>query len=1597
MPIVETQTFALKLLTDLFNRVKNTAGDLLIDQNLLGQDHLPKIWNTVFSVDHLKLGSIQVDAQDTSTGNFTVKGKIDLIPFQNKGIQLQNLGVQIQFFASKDSNKPTETVIECIVDFQGLPTEWDILSLYPYLPPFMNYQTDMLAEGAQESFLRKISFQDIQTRFSSYDFWRVRNEEAETPGLQLLTTLPSDPTLGLELLRAGFNFSSTIVADGDFWGEVKLIQPDLNKLTVFGVAGVDDQGSGNVLIGHSLQDPTTQQYPSLSIGGLKIELRRLCIYSGLENISGAPPGFFFEVYLGPEGGGLELIVQTGIGSTSARILGIFDKGITLSEVESLLGLSNLAQMLPAGHELGQLTLNYLELGISISPMRLDTLEFHITTEKPISVFHDKVEITPTLIWNRYYPQGSDSPTSTLSIAGDWILGGTEFYTSLDPSSGGFFVTMKADQSLNAAELINRFFSTKELPDIDIVDFELDGNFKDSSFSFEIDCTTDWEIDFGGNLPVVFSQLGIQGEYAPPDEDSSGDPTTTGSIVGILLIGNWNLDVEIDWGTSLSIEVQIPQINVTWLIDQLLHEIHIPIELPDFMIQNLDVKITPKTKEFTIQGGSSDTIDFFSGLDLKINSFQAQRKLSDPTNGIYSSTASISITLDVGGVGLVLSGTYDSSISSQNGKPSTEWNFKLQQQNTPIPFGKLIEKFGNWIGIDLPMWVGDLNLQQFYLEFNIGAANKYFITSGAVYDGTAMLGRFSLFAEKNDSTDTYLGSVQDYLTSINSGTYQSAPDTYWDYILDFEVEINIDAANFPLVGSEINSIQAMKLQSIACAIASRKFTQDEITTLVNRLPQGALIPPVKDIDKGKNFSTHIQLGSSVLSLAMPLDGPSAGGAGNNFPVNPASPLQPNYPITPAQRSTVDKTKWFALNVHLGSVTLQRIGVRFENSKVTFLLDAFLSLGGIEIGLAGLGVTSPFDHFQPSFMLEGLSVTYSNPPVTIGGGFLKAAEGLYEGQAILGLTQFELSALGAYSNRNGTVSFFVYLDYSEPLGGPPYFYVMGLAGGFGYNFTLNVPGVDQIRNFPFVQIAEGSESSANSDPVAMLQYLDENRITVPKSGEYWFAAGIRFLTFQMIDSFALATAQLGDHFELDLVGLSTLTIPQGVSNPIAEAQMALKASFDPQNGFFGISAQLTPSSYILSKDCHLTGGFAYFVWLGGDHAGDFVVTFGGYHPSFQVPAHYPNVPRLGIYWQIGSNISIQGYSYFALTPGYLMAGGGLEAVWSCGNLSAWFSAYVDFLLRWKPFHYDADCGVDIGVSYRFSIDLLFYTIHITITVHIGADIHFWGPDFSGIAKIHLWIVSFSISFGDSGQHPDPIKWSEFKTSFLPQQDGQTRGFEISATSGIVKDLSKDTSSKVQWVINPHTLSLSFATSIPLRKTSFGKDTLTSENPAFGIAPMDRKSTDILNSAASITITRDGESAEGDFVLDPLYKNVPDSLWGQSISADLNSKAVLSGILMGYEISPKPIPNPAVTSNIPLFRLEFADDPIQNAYVWETVTEPNIGNLNPEQRRDKIIGTISQTAHSRSDLFSAFGFVPDDFDLSNLSKGSDNAFLTPPKIYS
>jgi hypothetical protein len=371
---------------------------------------------------------------------------------------------------------------------------------------------------------------------------------------------------------------------------------------------------------------------------------------------------------------------------------------------------------------------------------------------------------------------------------------------------------------------------------------------------------------------------------------------------------------------------------------------------------------------------------------------------------------------------------------------------------------------------------------------------------------------------------------------------------------------------------------------------------------------------------------------------------------------------------------------------------------------------------------------------------------------------------------------------------------------------------------------------------------------------------------------------------------------------LLGISTLRQPAGSQDPIAYVEMALKIRFSPDDGLLAAKAVLTPNSYILSKSCKLTGGFAFYAWFSGEHEGDFVVTLGGYHPQFAIPSHYPTVDRLGFNWKIGSDITVKGECYFALTPSSIMAGGRLSAVYEHGRLRAWFIAYADFLIRWEPFHYDIGIGVSIGASYRMSI---FWVSH-TFSIELGAQLHLWGPPFAGTARISWWIISFTIRFGAYDQRPkkDPISWDHFRKSFLPQskdEPAKPDPIHIGITGGLIKE-SKDSNGKEYKIVNPDQLALAVQTAIPVTAIHLNGH-VEKEEKNLGVRPMEATT---LESSLIIVLRKEHEDIE--MKMKRITKGVPEALWSPRPAEErLNKtpiKQVIKDVLTGAQFS---VPDP------------------------------------------------------------------------------------------
>jgi hypothetical protein len=866
---------------------------------------------------------------------------------------------------------------------------------------------------------------------------------------------------------------------------------------------------------------------------------------------------------------------------------------------------------------------------------------------------------------------------------------------------------------------------------------------------------------------------------------------------------------------------------------------------------------------------------------------------------------------------------------------------------------------------------------------------------------------ALNALKVDLKDAFLA----YIKTEQTGQQPSKSN----YLFGVDLGAKLDFSKLPLVGerfSSTNNGDGIGINNLQVIYAKDSFTNDEVTKLDALLPQniakrdanGATAPGTSGnnaaavaLNPGLNIAADLNLGFTSQRLAFPTA------------ANTGLPNGAGVAVSP-QATTIDNATWLNIQKAVGPVYFERVGVEYRDSKLWALLSASLNAAGLTISLNGLSISAPLEGFDPAKIetsLRGLGIDYRNEAVEIGGSFLKmpskdGAPPEYSGAAILKARGFTISAFGSYTTVKETKpgqpdkedsSLFIYglLDY--PIGGPSFFFVTGLAAGFGYNRNLIVPHIDRLGQFSLIKAAQKKTTTSTFDNVLSALHDDVR----PAAGEHFLAAGITFTSFKIVESFALLSVSFGNHFEMNLLGLSSLVAPPNAGAdipPVAEAQLALKASFLPSKGFLGLQAQLTPNSYLLSKACHLTGGFAFYSWFAGsEHDGDFVLTLGGYHPNFMVPAHYPTVPRLGFNWQVSNELSLKGDSYFALTASALMAGGHLEANWLSGSVHAWFKLGADFLIAWKPYHYEITAYVDMGVEVTFEF---FGTQHISIDV--GADLSIWGPEFSGEAIIHLWIISFTVKFGaDTSHTPSPIKWEEFKSSFLPAEENVC---SVAVTGGLIGKNSQD--AKDLGVINPKGFSLAINTVIPLKEARYVRESGSVEihlgtRPLgqCGIAPMAVKAAD-LTSKQTITIKREGKVVSDEFDYTPILKNVPTGLWGELLTPELNGKQFIEHALSGFEIRPKIKSKLAKTAAIERRKLQDKGFSSTGEYRWESVKPFVAASFDSEQkRRDELRNFITAGAAMRKATLTALGFTPDDLGKITMSAEQANDFLIAPQI--
>jgi hypothetical protein len=979
------------------------------------------------------------------------------------------------------------------------------------------------------------------------------------------------------------------------------------------------------------------------------------------------------------------------------------------------------------------------------------------------------------------------------------------------------------------------------------------------------------------------------------------------------------------------------------------------------------------------------------------------------------------------------------------------------QDAVIPLKDFIGRVAHQFGVDVQL-PPELNLEA-KIDYLVGQVIYTKPATGAATTELGAAGKFELIINTNSYAFNFYAD-----TIINGNTTGNA------YVIGASVDLNLDFANIPLVGS-IPGFKDYSLTNVGFS-----YTNADAKAVPFNIPQvGKSDNPLytRSDPNAKNASDYsiktdgnkqsFNLNKKGFSLTAGLS--KNGNSSNSFALPMALPATAkpteNTPPPPfgAGKTSPPSTSihWIDINKKFGPVDLQKIGLNYSKGEATFGFSAGFTMGPFTMGLEEMSITFPMPlpgmpaGNTVSFDLHGLTLDIKTGGLEIGGAFLKSttADGAtaYYGEVIVQIGPLGFKALGGYvpkhTAKDGSTidaSFFIYANIEVPLGGPPFLYVNGFAGGFGINNALKLP---TLENLPGYILLPGPSSSAPKEGSSAQDTMNTvlpqmQEYFLPTPGEYWAAAGIAFSSFEMINAFALLTVSFGVDFQIAVLGSCSMSFPTAAAFPIAYVEIDIMASYSTSTGLLAVEGILSPASYIFGSFCQLTGGFAFYIWIDppvladpkAPKKGDFVVTLGGYHPSFTPPAFYPKVPRLGINFNLGP-FHVTGGCYFALTPGMFMAGAAWNATFDISIVKVWFNVGADFLIAWAPFHYEADAYVNLGCAINLGL--------FTVNISVGADLLLWGPPFGGQADVDLDIVSFTISFGSPRQAPEPIGWQSFKSKFLPgnttaQPPQQAKLMQARAAamaaeapaettnvlkSTIAQGLMGSNVDGMDWILDPDHFNILIASTIPANSAGLASaenvftpvsnnpgdynilpppvdptkwpyltftdtdnqmDSTHIWNPTVNIKPM---SLNNVGSNMSITILKadnngDYNSYVTSLTLTPDVIDSAAALWGEHTGDKLtvSDDSFLKSCLTGFNITPLPRV-PGIVNGVLLITLLYQQG---NQYYYNyqaQVVDRNFTVTTPATDADEL--TINVTDKPGTQVYN---HTNNDYVLSSLA---------------
>lgn len=241
-------------------------------------------------------------------------------------------------------------------------------------------------------------------------------------------------------------------------------------------------------------------------------------------------------------------------------------------------------------------------------------------------------------------------------------------------------------------------------------------------------------------------------------------------------------------------------------------------------------------------------------------------------------------------------------------------------------------------------------------------------------------------------------------------------------------------------------------------------------------------------------------------------------------------QPDPSTPTAGQSSSSKGSTHApVKKKINNLSIDNMGLRMEQSTLSIILDASVTLGPISVSLLQFSLDvdlskikgiKDLQNLQVSFSIAGLAVQYSKPPTTIAGAIKKFEDSGgkgYAGGLSIVLSQWAFMAAGLYERitRDGQEysTIFAFAKLEGPIAELEFVEIHGLTGGFGYNSKLRFPSISEVTKFPFVTISTGAQPETNDTKSQLLALTDTAGANggwmTPENDSFWLAAGMCFL--------------------------------------------------------------------------------------------------------------------------------------------------------------------------------------------------------------------------------------------------------------------------------------------------------------------------------------------------------------------------------------------------------------------------------------------------------------------------------------------------------